>query len=144
MPLGGDYVPSSSQWVADQVARHERSNGREADTQLGVPIIVVMCRGASSGNIRKFAQMRVVHSGEYALVASNGGAEQHPAWFHNLVAEPLVEIHDGPEPQDHRTEIVTGDERREWWERCVSVFPKHAEDEADTDREIPVFVARPL
>ncbi|WP_040494659.1 nitroreductase family deazaflavin-dependent oxidoreductase [Ilumatobacter nonamiensis] len=146
MPLTGEYVPSSQQWVADQVATYEATNGREASTLLdtGIPIIIVTSLGASSGYLRKFALMRVEHDGEYALVASKGGAPDHPGWYHNLVAHPLVEIQDGPEPHDYHVEIVTGDERATWWERSVAVFAPYADYEAKTDREIPVFVARPV
>lgn len=144
MPLTGEYVPSSLDWVAEQVETYERTNGREADTlrDTGIPVIIVTSRGASSGKIRKFALMRVEHDGEYALVASKGGAPDNPDWYHNLVAEPMVEIQDGPEPHDYTTEIVTGDERTQWWDRAVEVFPTYSEYAEKTDREIPVFVAR--
>ena len=146
MPLTGEYVPSTWDWVADQVATYERTGGREANTLLdtGIPIIVVTSMGASSGKLRKFALMRVEHDGEYALIASKGGDPAHPAWYHNLVAEPLVEIQDGPEPHDYLTEIVTGDERQAWWDRGVAIYPPYAEYQEKTDREIPVFVARPM
>ena len=144
MPLTGEYEPSTLDWVSEQVETYERTDGREANTlrDTGIPIIVVTSRGASTGKIRKFALMRVEHDGEYALVASKGGAPEHPGWYHNLVAEPLVEIQDGPEPHDFATRIVTGDERREWWERSVEIWAPYAEYQEKTDREIPVFVAR--
>lgn len=146
MPLTGEYEPSTWDWVADQVAVYERTGGREANTLLdtGIPIIVVTSMGASSGKLRKFALMRVEHRGEYALIASKGGDPAHPAWYHNLVAEPLVEIQDGATPHDFRTEIVTGAERQAWWDRGVAVYPPYAEYQAKTNREIPVFVARPI
>ena len=146
MPLSGEYVPSTSDWVAEQVETYERTNGQEANTlrESGIPVIIVTCRGASSGYIRKFALMRVEHEGEYALIASKGGAPDNPDWYHNLVAEPVVEIQDGPEPHDFATEIVTGDERETWWKRAVEVFPTYADYKKKTDRVIPVFVARPL
>ncbi|WP_420450941.1 nitroreductase family deazaflavin-dependent oxidoreductase [Ilumatobacter sp.] len=146
MPLSGTYEPSALDWVREQVETYERTNGREAATlrDTGIPIIVVTSRGASTGNLRKFALMRVEHDGEYALVASKGGAPDNPDWYHNLVNEPLVEIQDGPEPHDFATEIVHGDERTTWWDRAVEVFPTYADYKKKTDREIPVFVARPL
>ena len=145
MPLTGDYEPSALAWVRDQVETYEATGGREANTLLetGIPIVIVTCRGAASGKIRKFALMRVEHDGEYALVASMGGAPNNPGWYHNLVAEPLVMIQDGSEPQDYRTRIVQGDERRTWWDRSVAVFPTYAEYQSKTDRIIPVFVATP-
>jgi deazaflavin-dependent oxidoreductase (nitroreductase family) len=146
MPLTGEYEPSQWDWVAEQVEAYERSGGTEANTlfDTGIPILIVTSRGASSGKLRKFALMRVEHEGEYALIASKGGDPAHPGWYHNLVSEPLVEIQDGSEPHDYRAEIVTGAERQTWWDRGVDVYPSYAEYQAATDREIPVFVARPV
>ncbi|MEO6652903.1 MAG: nitroreductase family deazaflavin-dependent oxidoreductase [Ilumatobacteraceae bacterium] len=145
MPIEGEYVPSSSQWVADQVAEYESSNGERASTlrETGIPVIIVTMRGSSSGNVRKIALMRVEHDGDYALVASMGGAPDNPGWYHNLVADSHVMIQDGPEPHDFDVRIVEGDERAEWWDRAVAVFPTYADYEAKTDRHIPVFVAQP-
>ena len=143
MPLTGEYEPSALEWVRDQVATYEATNGREANTlrETGIPVIIVTSLGASTGKIRKFALMRVEHDGEYALVASMGGAPTNPGWYHNLMAEPLVMIQDGPEPHDYVTRVVEGDERATWWQRAVEVFPTYAEYEGRTDRVIPVFVA---
>lgn len=146
MPLTGEYEPSPSEWVRDQVAAYEASGGREGNTlaDSGMPVIIVTSRGASTGKIRKFALMRVEHEGEYALVASKGGAPDHPAWYHNLVAEPLVMIQDGPEPHDYVTRIVDGEERSTWWQRAVEAFPPYSEYEDKTERTIPIFVAAPV
>ena len=143
MPLTGDYEPSTLQWVRDQVETYERTNGAEAGTlrDTGIPIIIVTSRGASSGKVRKFALMRVEHNGEYALIASIGGGPKNPGWFHNLVAEPQIEIQDGAAPSDHTVRIVEGDERNVWWDRSVAVFPTYADYAKKTDRVIPVFVA---
>jgi deazaflavin-dependent oxidoreductase (nitroreductase family) len=144
MALEGDYEPSSWDWVREQVETYERTGGAEANTlrDTGIPIIIVTCRGVSSGKIRKFALMRVEHQGEYALVASVGGRPQNPGWYHNLVAEPHVMIQDGPEPKDYTAGIVEGEERDTWWERAVEVYPTYTEYQEKTDRIIPVFVAR--
>ncbi len=146
MPLQGEYEPSTWDWVREQVETYERTAGREANTlrDTGIPIVIITSRGAKSGKLRKFALMRVEHDGEYALVASKGGAPEHPGWYHNLIAEPLVEIQDGPAPRDYTTAIVDGEERAAWWERAVEVFPTYAEYAERTEREIPVFVARPV
>ena len=145
MPLEGEYEPSSWDWVNDQVATYERTGGEEANTlrDTGIPVIIVTSRGARSGKIRKFALMRVEHDGEYALIASKGGAPAHPGWYHNLVAEPHVMIQDGPEPGDFAAELAEGDERQAWWDRGVAVYPPYAEYQEKTGRQIPLFVARP-
>lgn len=87
--------------------------------------------------------MRVEHDGTYAAVASKGGAPEHPVWYHNLVANPQVEVHDGSLKQDMVARLLSGDERDQWWERAVSAFPDYADYQRNTDREIPVFVLEP-
>ncbi|MBI4932545.1 MAG: nitroreductase family deazaflavin-dependent oxidoreductase [Actinobacteria bacterium] len=144
--MSSDYIPSALEWVRDQIDTYERSGGREANTlrDTGIPIIVVTMRGASTGATRKIALMRVEHDGEYALVASMGGAPTNPAWYRNLVAAPdQVSIQDGPAPFAVSVREVTGDERAAWWERAVAVFPTYADYQERTDRVIPVLVASP-
>lgn len=146
MKIEGDYEPSALQWVRDQVETYERTGGREANTlrDTGIPVVIVTMRGASSGKVRKIALMRVEHEGEYALVASMGGAPTNPAWYRNLVADPdNVTVQDGPEPFPVTVREVTGDERAQWWERAVAVFPTYATYQQKTDRVIPVLVASP-
>jgi F420H(2)-dependent quinone reductase len=145
MTLKGEYKPSAAAWVRDQVDAYERSGGREATTlrDTGLPVIIVTMRGNKSGSVRKIALMRVEHDGEYALVASKGGAPKHPVWYYNLVANPdEVTIQDGPEPFEASVRQISGDERRQWWERAVAAYPPYADYQKRTDREIPVFVAK--
>lgn len=143
MPLDGEYEPSPEQWVRDQVELYERTGGREGNTlrDTGLPVVVFTTRGARSGKVRKNPLMRVEHDGAYAMVASQGGAPEHPSWYHNLKAHPdQVTVQDGPEPWDGVAREVTGVEKAEWWERAVAAYPAYAEYQARTDREIPVFV----
>jgi deazaflavin-dependent oxidoreductase (nitroreductase family) len=144
MPLEGEYEPSPEKWVRDQVDEYEKSGGQRANTLLdtGMPVIIVTVRGRKSGKVRKFALMRVEHDGEYALVASKGGAPEHPLWYRNLVADPeSVMIQDGPEPFDATVREVGGDERAAWWERAVAAYPPYADYQQRTSRQIPVLVA---
>ena len=146
MTLEGEYVPNTVKWVRDQVEAYERSGGREGSTFLntGLPVVIVTMRGNQTGNIRKIALMRVEHDGEYALVASKGGAPTHPVWYHNLTANPdEVTIQDGPAPFAVTVREVAGDERAAWWDRAVAAYPPYAEYQQKTDRQIPVFVASP-
>jgi deazaflavin-dependent oxidoreductase (nitroreductase family) len=144
MPLQGDYEPSPAAWVRDQVEEYEKSGGTRANTlrDTGLPVIIVTTRGRRSGKIRKFALMRVEHDGEYALVASKGGAPDHPLWYHNLTADPTaVTIQDGPEPFDAQVREVTGSEKAQWWERAGAAYPPSAEYQTTPARAIPVLVA---
>ena len=143
MPLIGDYEPSPSKWVRDQVELSESSGGTQGTTMRGMPVVVVTSLGARSGKIRKTPLMRVEHEGRYALVASQGGAPRHPTWFHNLVADPRVEIQDGPVRLDMTAVLVSGEAKAVWWERAVAAFPDYADYQEKTDREIPLFVAEP-
>ena len=144
--IEGEYEPSAAAWVREQVETYERTGGREANTlrDTGIPVIVVTMKGNKSGKVSKIALMRVEHDGEYALVASMGGAPKNPVWYHNLVADPSeVTIQDGPEPFFVDVREVEGDERDAWWQRAVAVFPNYAEYQARTERRIPVLVATP-
>lgn len=144
MPLEGEYEPSPWDWVREQVETYERTDGREAGTlwDTGLPVIVATTRGNKTGKIRKAALMRVEHGGEYALVGSMGGAPTNPVWVYNLRADPAaVMIQDGAQRWDAVVREVTGDERRQWWERAVAAYPPYAEYQANTTRTIPVFVA---
>jgi F420H(2)-dependent quinone reductase len=143
----GTYIPSPSQWVADQVDAYEKSGGTQANTlrETGIPIVVMTVLGAKSGNIRKFALMRVEHNGEYALVASRGGAPTNPAWYANVLADPQnLWIQDGDTPRRYSVrELADEHERTTWWDRSVAVFPTYAEYAEKTTRRIPVLVATP-
>jgi deazaflavin-dependent oxidoreductase (nitroreductase family) len=146
MTIEGEYEPSALEWVRDQVEAYEASGGTEANTlrDTGIPVVIVTMKGAKSGKVRKIALMRVEHEGEYALVASYGGAPKHPVWYHNLVADPgAVQVQDGPAPFDVTVHEAEGDERAAWWERAVAVFPNYAEYQDKTDRQIPVLIASP-
>ncbi|MFI2262633.1 nitroreductase family deazaflavin-dependent oxidoreductase [Streptomyces tubercidicus] len=140
MPLQGEYEPSPTQWVRDQVELYESSGGKEGTTMRGMPVIILTTRGAKSGKLRKSPLMRVEHDGKYAVVASLGGAPRHPVWYHNVVADPRVELQDGPVRRDMTAREVTGEEKALWWGRAVEAFPDYDEYQKKTDRQIPVFV----
>jgi F420H(2)-dependent quinone reductase len=143
MPLEGEYEPSTAQWVREQVEAIESSGGTEGTTLRGLPVILITNRGAKTGKLRKTPLMRVEHNGSYAAVGSQGGAPTHPVWYYNLIADPHVELQDGPVKQDMTARLVTGAERAAWWERAVAAFPDYADYQKKTDREIPVFVVEP-
>lgn len=144
MPLTGDYEPSTAEWARKQVEAFEASGGREANLLRGRPIIVLTSVGARTGKLRKTALMRVEHDGRYAVVASKGGAPQHPVWYWNLVAHPHVELQDGASKKDYRAHLAEGAEYDEWWARANETWPDYATYQTKTDRKIPVFVLEPF
>ena len=143
MPLTGDYQPSAASWARDQVDLYENSRGTEGTELNGRPVIILTSVGAKTGKIRKTPLMRVEHDGDYAVVASLGGAPRNPVWYYNLTANQQVELQDGPVKKDYQAREVFGDERVAWWERAVATWPDYAEYQKKTTRTIPVFVLTP-
>lgn len=147
--LEGEYEPAPEgwSWATDQVRAYEASNGQEANILRGNPdwpIVVITSRGVKSGKLRKNPVMRVEKDGVYAAVASKGGTPENPSWYHNFVADPVVQLQDGPEPALYRARVAESAERAEWWDRAVAQYAPYAEYQESTDREIPVFLLEPI
>jgi deazaflavin-dependent oxidoreductase (nitroreductase family) len=140
MPLTGEYAPGTSAWARKQAETYEESGGTKAATLSGKPIIVLTSVGAKTGKLRKTALMRVEHDGDYAVVASRGGAAKNPVWYYNLKENSHVELQDGSTTRDYRAREVTGDEKATWWDRALEVWPAYADYQKKTRRQIPVFV----
>ena len=142
MTIQGDYAPSSQQWVRDQVEAFEASNGERANTlrDSGDPIVVITSVGAKSGNLRKNPVMRVERDGAYLAVASKGGADDNPEWYHNFVAHPEVDLQDGSDKDTYRVRVLDGDEYDDWWAHAVATWPTYAQYKEKTDRKIPLFL----
>jgi deazaflavin-dependent oxidoreductase (nitroreductase family) len=139
MPLQGQYAPSTSDWARKQAEEFEASGGTK-NGMNGMSIVLVTSVGAKTGQLRKTPLMRVEHDGEYAVVASLGGAPNNPVWYNNLKKNPHVELQDGPVKKDYIAREVSGEERDLWWDRAVAAFPDYANYQKKTDRVIPVFV----
>ena len=144
MSTNGEYAPSPARWVRDQVELYEGSGGASGTTMRGMPVIIVTTRGVRSGKVRKVPLMRVEHEGEYAAVASQGGAPKNPRWYSNLVADPHVEVRDGTVVRAMTARELAGEEKAIWCRRCVAAFPDYADYQVKTDREIPVFLLTPV
>jgi deazaflavin-dependent oxidoreductase (nitroreductase family) len=113
-------------------------------TMNGMAVILMTTRGAKTGKLRKAPVMKIEHDGRYAAVASLGGAPKNPVWYHNLKANPRLQVQDGTEKQDMVAREVSGDEKAQWWDRAVAAFPDYADYQRKTDRDIPVFVLEPV
>lgn len=144
MPLTGEYAPSTSEWAREQAELYERTDGREGNLLQGRPVIILTTLGARSGKLRKTALMRVEHDGEYVVVASKGGAPEHPAWYGNLVEHPLAELQDGAVRRDYTVRELEGAERETWWARAVEVWPDYVTYTTRTDRLIPLLLLTPV
>ena len=141
-----EYMPSTRDWVREQVEVYEGSGGTEGTTlrDTGLPVIIVTNRGNQSGAIRKTPLMRVKDGNNYVLVASMGGAPNNPVWVYNLRADNNVEIRDETDVYTMRVREVQDDaERARLWDIAVEAFPPYEEYQGRTTRKIPVFVAEP-
>ena len=143
MPLEGEYAPSPLDWSREQAEKYAESGGSDAADMKGMPIILLTTVGAKTGKLRKTPLMRVEHDGQYAVVASLGGAPKNPVWYYNLTANPHVELQDGPVKKDYQAREVHGEEYATWFERAVAVWPDYAEYQTKTTRKMPIFVLTP-
>ena len=143
-----EYIPSTRQWVRDQVELYEASGGKQGTTlrDTGLPVVIVTHTGRKTGAIRKTPLMRVVaEDGTYALVGSKGGAPEHPDWYFSLRAQSEVTIRDGERVFQARIHEVTNPaERERLWSAAVKAYPPYAEYQQRTTRLIPVFAAEPI
>ena len=144
MPLEGEYAPSPWDWSREQAEKYAESGGADAADMKGMPIILLTTVGAKTGKLRKTPLMRVEHDGDYAVVASLGGAPKNPVWYYNIAKNPRVELQDGSVTRDYDAREVFGDEKAAWWERAVAAWPDYADYQTKTDRQIPVFVLTPV
>lgn len=144
MPLSGEYVPSPLDWSREQADKYIESGGTEGTDMRGKPVVLLTTVGAKSGKLRKTPLMRVEHNGEYAIVASLGGAPKNPVWYYNVVKNPRVELQDGTVTGDYDAREVFDGEKAAWWDRAVQVWPDYAKYQDKTDRQIPVFVLTPV
>lgn len=145
--MAGQYIPSPSDWVREQVERYEGSDGKEATTlrDTGLPVIIVTNTGNKTGAIRKTPLMRVKDGSNYVLIGSRGGAPTNPVWVYNLRANPDVQIRDEAAVTSMRVrEVKDAAERARLWTLAVAAFPPYADYEKRTKRTIPVFLAEPV
>ena len=143
MPLDGEFELSPEDWVRDQTLKILETGTTESVDIKGRPVVLITTRGAKSGKLRKVPLMRVEHDGVYAIVASLGGAPKHPVWYHNVKADPKVDLQDGTVTKDYVAREVFGEEKAVWWERAVATYADYADYQKKTTREIPVFVLEP-
>ncbi|MBN9109073.1 MAG: nitroreductase family deazaflavin-dependent oxidoreductase [Pseudonocardia sp.] len=143
MAANNEVELSPEGWVRGQTEKILETGTTDSVDIQGLPVVLVTMKGAKSGKLRYVPLMRVEHDGHYALVASKGGAPEHPVWYHNLRANPTVTLQDGTEAGEYSVREVDGPEREEWWKRSVAAFPNYADYQTKTDRRIPVFVLDP-
>jgi deazaflavin-dependent oxidoreductase (nitroreductase family) len=125
----------------EHVRRYEETDGAEGhDWQDGVPALVLTTTGRKTGQERKFALIYQEIDGKVVIVASKGGADNHPGWYFNLLEHPEVKVQVGADKFTARARTAEGDERAALWPQMAKVWPDYDNYQKKTDREIPVVV----
>ena len=126
---------SPNPWVAEHIRRFQETGGRP---RPGVNDLLLTTRGRKTGELRRTALVYGLDGDRYVLVASNRGADRHPAWYLNLLADPFATVQVGTETFTVRAQPATAAERPRLWRLMVAVMPEYAAYQEQTTREIPV------
>jgi deazaflavin-dependent oxidoreductase (nitroreductase family) len=124
----------------EHVARYEESGGETGYLWNGAPCLILHTTGRKTGELRKFPLIFGERGDDLVLVASKGGAPEHPGWYLNLLAHPDARVQVKGDVFDVRARTAEGDERRELWNLMLGSWPDYDDYQARTDREIPVVV----
>lgn len=131
---------SPTDWVREQTERILKQGTTDGIEVFDRPVVLLTITGAKTGKRRYVPLMRVEKDGRYVIVASKGGAPEHPAWYHNVKANPAVTLQDGDKVVSLTARELSGAEREEWWRLAVEAYPPYAEYQTKTARQIPVIV----
>lgn len=138
-----NYEPSPWEPVAEQVERYLATDGAEGYEWMGGHCIILTTTGRKSGKLRRTPLMKVKHGDGYIVIASLGGAPQHPQWYLNLTANPDVVINDLAERHELVARTASPDEKRELWPLAVAEWPDYDKYQESTDRDIPLVICEP-
>jgi deazaflavin-dependent oxidoreductase (nitroreductase family) len=138
-----DVHDSPTGWVADHIKHYVETDGEQGHLWRGVPTLLLTTEGRKSGQLRRTALIYGKHGSSYLLVASQGGADTHPAWYLNLTANPEVELQVGAEKFTARARTATEQEKPELWAAMTAIWPAYDEYQTKTERPIPVVVLDP-
>lgn len=126
--------------VANHVKAYVDSNGANGHIFRGNPTLLLTTRGRKSGLLRRQALIYGQDGERYVVVASRRGADMHPAWYLNLLAEPIIQLQVGAEQFLATARVATVDETPQLWTMMVEVYPKFVRYQEKTTREFPIVI----
>jgi deazaflavin-dependent oxidoreductase (nitroreductase family) len=139
-----EVTDSPLSWVAEHTRRYLETGGREGhEWRPGVPTLLLTTTGRRSGVKRRTALIYGRDNADYVVVASDGGAPGHPAWYLNLEANPDVEIQVFDKVVPATAHAATGAERERLWALMLQTWPAYEAYQKKTERQIPVVVLTP-
>jgi deazaflavin-dependent oxidoreductase (nitroreductase family) len=127
----------------EHVDRYVATDGEEGHDWRGTKTLLLTTTGRKSGKPITLPLIYGEHGDDYLLVASKGGAPQHPAWYLNLEANPEVEIQVKGDKMRARARTAGPEERRELWPIMTKEWPDYDNYQRKTDREIPLVIVEP-
>ncbi|NMH98865.1 nitroreductase family deazaflavin-dependent oxidoreductase [Pseudonocardia acidicola] len=139
----GEPVDSPVGWVNEHIKQYDESGGTEGHEWNGVPTLLLTVTGRRTGTPRRTALIYGEDDGNYVIVASKGGAPDHPVWYLNLQADPDVEIQVGPQKLAAKARTADADEKARLWPKMAEIWPAYDEYATKTDRDIPVVILEP-
>lgn len=142
-PPEDEILDSPTPWVADHIRAYLETDGAQGHLFRGWPALLLTTRGRRSGRLRRTALIYGRDRDRYLLVASNGGADRHPAWYLNLTDTPTVSAQVGPERFTATAHTAIAEERPRLWQIVTEVFPQYARYQEESARELPLVVLTP-
>jgi deazaflavin-dependent oxidoreductase (nitroreductase family) len=130
--------PALPAWIADHLKRYLATNGADGHLWNGVPTLLLTTKGRKSGEARTLPLIYGRDGERYLIVASRGGAPDHPGWYKNLVASPVVGLQVAADKFQARAATAKGAERTRLWQVMTKIWPAYDEYQTKTKREIPV------
>jgi deazaflavin-dependent oxidoreductase (nitroreductase family) len=146
-------APNLPDWMVQHANRYLSSGGADGHmykitppghSEMTVPALLLTTTGRKSGERFIFPLFYGKDGDSYIVVASKGGAPQHPGWYRNLLTNPEVEVQAGTAKLKARARTATGAERARLWEKALEFWPPYADYQRKTEREIPVVVLDPV
>jgi deazaflavin-dependent oxidoreductase (nitroreductase family) len=138
-----EILDSPTDWVAEHVRTYVESGGTSGHHYQGLDTLLLITRGRKSGKLRRTALIYGRDGERYLVVASNGGSNQHPLWYLNLLAAPDVEVQVGSEVFAARARPATDVEKPALWQIMAALFPMYEQFQKKTTRPIPVVIIEP-
>ena len=130
--------PALPAWIADHLKRYLATDGKDGHLWNGVPTLLLTTKGRKSGEARTLPLIYGRDGERFLIVASRGGAPDHPGWYKNLVATPIVGLQVAADKFQARAASAKGAERTRLWKIMTKIWPAYDEYQTKTKREIPV------
>ncbi len=131
---------SPTGWVAEHIHRYVETDGESGHLWRGVPTLLLTTTGRKSGLRRRTALIYGKDGDHYIVVASRGGHSRHPAWYLNLVENPVVDVQVGADKFSANAHTATAGEKARLWPLMTSIWPSYDSYQARTKRDIPIIV----